>query len=89
MAATVDWEVEVERWFEPFLARFETAAQRHWAPVYAKGLLLPGERKSVQPIAARVAPGDFEQLHHFIAASPWAVEPTNHSTRPTSGRTKP
>ena len=75
MAATVDWEVEVERWFRPFLARFETAAQRRWAPVYAKGLLLPGERKSVQPMATRVAPGDFEQLHHFVATSPWAVEP--------------
>jgi SRSO17 transposase len=75
MCAAKDWASALERWFEPFLTRFETAAARHWAPVYAKGLLLPGERKSVQPMAERVAPGDFEQLHHFVATSPWAVGP--------------
>ena len=32
--------------------------QRRWAPFYLKGLILPGERKSVEPMAARVAPGD-------------------------------
>jgi SRSO17 transposase len=51
MSAMARWEDEMERWFEPFLMRFETAAQRQWAPVYAKGLLLPGDRKSVQPMA--------------------------------------
>jgi hypothetical protein len=38
-------------------------------------LLLPGERKSVEPIAARVAPGEVQQLHHFVSASSWATEP--------------
>src|SRR5215212_11018552 len=75
MSAMSSWEDEMDRWFEPFLARFETAAQRQWAPVYAKGLLLPGDRKSVQPMAARVAPGDFWQLHHFVADSPRPIEP--------------
>jgi SRSO17 transposase len=31
--------------------------------VYLKGLVLPGERKSLEPMAARVAPGDLQQLH--------------------------
>ena len=42
---------------------------------YCRGLLLPLERKSVEPIAARLAPHDVRQmhqsLHHLVAASPW------------------
>jgi SRSO17 transposase len=63
------------RWLAPFLASLSREAQRRWAPVYIKGLLLPGERKSVEPLAARVAPGSTEQLHHFIGGSPWATAP--------------
>ena len=39
------------------------------------GMILPGERKSVEPMAARVAPGDLQQLHHFVSTSPWAAAP--------------
>ncbi len=69
------WEAELERWLEPFLARLRRKAQRHWAAFYLKGLILPGERKSVEPMAARVAPGDTQQLHHFVSTSPWAAAP--------------
>src|SRR3954465_11587906 len=69
------WEAELERWLGPFLARLRRKEQRHWAPFYLKGLILPGERKSVEPMAARVAPGDLQQLHHFVSTSPWATAP--------------
>src|SRR5215208_932200 len=69
------WEGELGRWLEPFLVRLRRKAQRYWAPFYLKGLILPGERKSVEPLAARVAPGDTQQLHHFVSASPWATAP--------------
>jgi SRSO17 transposase len=69
------WEDELGRWLEPFLARLRRKEQRRWAPVYLKGLILPGERKSVEPMAARVAPGDLQQLHHFVSTSPWAAAP--------------
>ena len=69
------WEGELERWLEPFLTCLSREAQRRWAPVYLKGLILPGERKSVEPMAERVAPGDVQQLHHFVPASPWAAAP--------------
>jgi len=69
------WEDELERWLAPFLARLRRKAQRHWAPVYLKGLILPGERESAEPMAARVAPGDVQQLHHFVSTSPWATVP--------------
>jgi SRSO17 transposase len=75
MSAAEGWEGELERWLAPFLAALNREAQRRWAPVYLKGLLLPGERKSVEPLAARVAPGSTEQLHHFIGGSPWATAP--------------
>src|SRR5689334_10744395 len=71
-SAAEGWEGELERWLEPFLARLRRKEQRRWAPVYLKGLILPGERKSVEPMAARVAPGDLQQLHHFVSTSPWA-----------------
>jgi SRSO17 transposase len=69
------WEGELGRWLAPFLAALGREAQRRWASVYLKGLLLPGERKSVEPMAARVAPGSAEQLHHLIGGSPWPTEP--------------
>src|SRR5436309_9084510 len=74
-SAAEGWEAELERWLWPFLARLRRKEQRHWAPFYLKGLILPGERKSVEPMAARVAPGDLQQLHHFVSTSPWATAP--------------
>ena len=38
---------------------------------YCTGLLLPGERKSIEPMAARLAPdrtqAAHQPLHHFVA----------------------
>ena len=45
---------------------------------YCTGLLLPGERKSVEPMAARLAPDNVrrmhQSLHHFVADAPWNDE---------------
>ena len=45
---------------------------------YCTGLLLPGERKSVEPMAARLAPDNVRQmhqsLHHLVATAPWKDE---------------
>ena len=45
---------------------------------YCTGLLLPGERKSVEPMAARLCPENVPQthqsLHHIVADSPWSDE---------------
>lgn len=70
-----DWEREFTRWLAPVLAALGHKARRRWAPVYLRGLLGPGDRKSVQPMAARVAPDDPEQLHHFVATSGWDPAP--------------
>lgn len=71
----VAYEKEFDRWLEPFLVAFRHKVRRQWAPVYLRGLLAPGDRKSVEPLAARVAPDDFEQLHHFVATSKWDTRP--------------
>src|ERR1017187_4583905 len=43
---------------------------------YTKGLLLPIERKSVEPMAARLAPAKVRQmhqsLHHIVAEAAWS-----------------
>ena len=45
---------------------------------YCTGLLLPGERKSVEPMAARLAPTNVrrmhQSLHHMVADAPWSEE---------------
>ena len=69
------WEREFERWLAPFLERLRHKVRRRWAPIYLRGLLAPGERKSIRPLAARVAPAGYDQLHHFVAAAPWDEAP--------------
>jgi SRSO17 transposase len=69
------WERELERWLRPYLDGFEHKVRRRWAPVYVRGLLLPGERKSIEPIVERVAPDEKEQIHHFVATSTWDTAP--------------
>lgn len=71
----LDWSEELERWLEPFLARLGDKTRRRMCPLYVAGLIGPGDRKSVQPMAARFAPGDYDQLHHFIAAGVWDAAP--------------
>ena len=68
---SADWEQAFAAWLAPFLAALGHKVRRRWAPVYVRGLLGPGERKSVQPMAARVAPQDNDQLHHFISSPAW------------------
>lgn len=44
--------------------------------LYCTGLLLPGERKSVEPMAGRLAPDKVrrvhQSLHHVVADAPWS-----------------
>jgi SRSO17 transposase len=69
------WEVDLTRWLKPFLDRLGHKARRRMCPLYVAGLIGPGDRKSVQPMAERLAPGDYDQLHHFVAAGLWDAAP--------------
>ena len=45
------------------------------ARAYCTGLLLPGERKSIEPMAARIEPGrvqaKHQSMHHVVAKAEW------------------
>ena len=71
----MDWGKELENWLLPFLDRLQNVAQRRWMPLYVQGLLGPGERKSVEAMAERVAPGNARPLQNFLSAAPWSPSP--------------
>ena len=62
---------DLEAWLAPFLAAMGRKTRRTWAPLYLRGLLGPGERKSLQPMAARLGLSGHDQLQHFIASPAW------------------
>src|SRR5271168_3307754 len=72
---TSNWEDELGVWLKPFLDRLGHKARRRMCPLYVAGLIGPGDRKSIQPMAERLAPGDYDQLHHFVAAGVWDAAP--------------
>ncbi len=75
VGTTSDWKDELGRWLKPFLERLGHKARRRMCPLYVAGLIGPGERKSIQPMAERLLPGDYDQLHHFVAAGVWDAAP--------------
>jgi SRSO17 transposase len=79
--AELDAEVleRLDDYAAQFMADFGLIIRRYWAGVYLQGLMLDGERKSIQPLAQRVnVPGwlgDTEQaLQQFISDSPWDAQ---------------
>lgn len=75
MAVDADWRPELERWLEPFLVRLGHPSRRTMCPLYIAGLIGPGERKSIQPMAERLELGGYDALHHFVSAGVWDAEP--------------
>ena len=73
--AESDWTEDLERWLEPFVERLGHKARRRMCRCYIEGLIGPGDRKSVQPMADRVVPGEYDRLHHFVAAGMWTAAP--------------
>src|SRR5207245_7458327 len=71
----LDWKEELGRWLKPFLDRLGHKARRQMCPLYVSGLIGPGDRKSIAPMAERLALGEYDQLHHFIAAGVWDAAP--------------
>jgi SRSO17 transposase len=70
-----DWTEDLERWLEPFVVGLGHKARRRMCPLYVAGLIGPGDRKSVQPMAERLVPGEYDRLHHFVADGVWDASP--------------
>ena len=58
-------------WLARFLDVLGRKTRRSWAPRYLRGLLGPGERKSLQPMAAQLGLSGHDQLQPFIASPAW------------------
>jgi SRSO17 transposase len=55
---------------EPLVAELGRSERREGATLYVQGLLMPGERKSIEPMAARLRT-DSQKLQQFLTDSPW------------------
>ena len=70
-----DWRVDLERWLAPYLKGLGHKARQRMCPAYVAGLIGPGDRKSIQPMAARTGEVGYDRLHHFIGAGFWDSAP--------------
>jgi SRSO17 transposase len=67
------WQKSVEDFgdfLEPIAREMGRSERREGAALYIEGLLTPGERKSIEPMAERLAV-DSQKLQQFVADSPW------------------
>src|SRR5512134_3195366 len=79
---SLDGKAAAERRFSEYLEAIASVLGHadRCGPVrgYVTGLLLPGERKSVEPMAARIAPqrvqAAHQSLHHVVAQADWSDE---------------
>lgn len=71
-------EARFESYCDRIVVALTHADREQPARWYIKGLLLPGERKSVEPMAARVQPhavrSAHQSMHHLVADAPWSDE---------------
>jgi SRSO17 transposase len=71
----VDWRADLDRWLAPFVVALQHKTRARMCPLYVAGLIGPGDRKSIQPMAARAGGVGYDQLHHFVAAGVWDSAP--------------
>ena len=65
----------LERFLVDLLEPVGRSERRHWGAVYVRGLLLDGERKSVEPMASRLPDGNVQAMQQFVGQSPWDWHP--------------
>ena len=69
------WDRRLTDFFEPFTDLLDIGVRaedaRRNARAYLTGLLLPGERKSMEPMARRLPGRSADQFQNFITDSPW------------------
>ena len=65
----------LEKFLLKLLRHVGRSERRQHGAQYVQGLLLDGERKSIEPLARRVPGGNVQALQQFVGQSPWAWEP--------------
>lgn len=86
MEREAEWRADLDRFLEPFVARLGHRARRAMCPLYVGGLIGPGDRKSIQPMAARLGLRSHDALHHFVSAGGWDAEPLGAELRAQADR---
>ena len=69
------WKSDLETWLAPFVSALRHKVRARMCPAYIAGLIGAGDRKSVQPMAARDGEVGYDQLHHFITGRAWDTAP--------------
>ena len=70
-----DWRNELEAWLSPFATALRNKTRRRMCRAYIAGLIDPGDRKSVRPMAARDDEVSYDRLHHFVGSGVWDESP--------------
>src|ERR1700736_4625005 len=61
----------LEQFLLDLLEPIGRSERRHWGELYVRGLLQDGDRKSIEPMAARLPDGNVQAMQQFIGQSPW------------------
>jgi len=64
---------ELTKFLAPLVATLGRSERRRAAARYVEGLLMPGQRKSIEPLATRVGV-DSQSLQQLLTSSPWSDE---------------
>jgi len=70
----------LQKFIEPLVAEIGRSERRESAALYVQGLLMPGHRKSIEPMAERLRV-DSQKLQQFISDSPWDDGQVWHAIR--------
>jgi len=80
------WERSAQRlpkFLSPLVRDLGRSERRVGATLYVEGLLMPGQRKSIGPMAERLGV-DSQKLQQFITDSPWDEEAVWKAIRPVA-----
>jgi len=62
---------KLETFVEPYREFIGRSERMYWCRMYISGLLLTGERESIQPMADWLPGGNMQNLQQFVNQSPW------------------
>lgn len=66
-----------QSFFDKFDVLWNRPSQREYFRAYINALLSETQRKNVARLAEKVVEQDYQDLHHFLAESPWNVDELN------------
>lgn len=78
---------ELVDYHDEFAEHYYRVEQAHWGYKYLQGLMLPIERKAIQPMALALEGGNIQAMQQFIGQGGWQDEPVLGKHRQLVGQT--